>query len=224
MKNRYIDRYVAVLVLLFSWIGTAYSQIRVEGPEVTQVGTLNKYKITQDGTRDLKILILKAGQPYDQGWFALKDLDDTPVIMFVPQENGLYTLVVAANQDNKTFLVLKTVQVGPRPDPDPEPKQGFAAELKQRYLASPDTESLDALIEVFTEVKKAIPTIKNFGDFEVVISNVATRRLAKGKLQTVRERIGDYLLEQTGDDPRAWDPDKANRVCDDILTALKACK
>lgn len=230
MTNRYINRYMTSLIILFLSMSPLFGQIVLKGPEKGETRELIKLRIEAGkDVKDLKIKVLKDGTETDQGWMAQKDLDDTLVIIYVVKDDGLYTTIVAGNQANKTLITIHQLKVGPeipKPKPNPQPQpiptpSGFNEKLKTTYQANPDPEGLDALIGVFEEVKTYVPKITNFGDFEAVIQNSGKRA---NRLLQVKDVIAEYLVSETGIDPRAWNESKAMKITDDIIIALKGCK
>lgn len=237
MRNRYVNRYLISMCFLFANIGFANAQIKLKGPEKAEPGDLVAVQIAADKVPDLKVQVLKDGKPTDIGWRAVKDFDNTPLVIIVTKNEGLYTVVAAGTVSGKVDLAMFAVQIGkitpiptptPTPTPQPTPPQpsvGLGTDLQTLYTKAPDPGTLEKLVSVFTEVKSSIAQLNNYGDFETVIVNTAKRSVGDdSKLRTIRDRIGDYLLQQTGPDPRLWDRAKAEKVCDDILAALKGIK
>lgn len=246
MVNRYINRYTLALfaVLLFSNLG--YSQVKLDAPTEAATGKKIVVKVLIEKGKDLKLTVLKDGKEF-KDYLAFKDLaDDKPILLITETEDGVYTVLAAVNDANKTYTALSITQVGkPKPTPDPKvpdivpdpkvpdpkppapPVTGLNKEVKDLYTAAPDAATLDNLIQVFTDIKTAVGTgkYKTFGDFETSIAATANDRIKDNtKLRKVRDRLGDYLIEKTGTDPRAWNATKATQVCDDVLAALNACK
>jgi hypothetical protein len=233
--NRYIDRYMLIFASFFLFSGEAYSQIKLEAPETVASGKKIVLKVDPGTTKDIKYTVLKDGKPFSE-YLGFKDLStDKPVLLFTDTEDGVYTTVASGVLNGKTDVAIVVVSVGkpkpipgpPKPDDPPQPA-GFGKELRETYQKTPDPDTLELLIQVFADVKATVATdkYKSFGDFETSIAATAADRLKKDqtKLRAVRDRIGDYLVEKTGPDPRAWNKAKATQVCDDVLAALKGCK
>lgn len=236
MLNRYMNRYTIVLLLTLLINSVGYSQIKLEAPTDVATGKKIVIRVVIEKGKDLKFTVLKDGKEF-KDYLAFKDLaDDKPVLLITDTEDGVYTVVAAVNEANKTFIGTCVTQVGkPKPVPDPKipdpkipdpkvPETGLNKEIKDLYTATPDAVNLDQLIAVFTDIKTAIAAgkYKTFGDFETSIAATTAQRITDStKLRKIRDRLGDYLIEKTGTDPRAWDAKKATQVCDDILAALR---
>lgn len=228
----------AFLGLVFATPG--YSQIVLTGPETGVPGELTKIQVKVGGYADLQIKVLQNGKPTTQGFSTLKELDDTPVVMFYTKTSATYTIIASGIKDGKHMVVLYLLPIAnpapivpdvPVPDPNVKPippkvvLTGFNKEIFDLYTASPDAGSLDLLIATLTDLKAFVPNLKTYGDFETTLAATASKRIGDTtKLRKVRDRIGDYLIEKTGSDPRAWNANKATTVCDDVLAALKGCK
>lgn len=234
--NRYIDRYIAAFVFLLAWASTGYSQIKLEGPAEVKSGKSVAVRIVIDKGDDLKLCILKDQKAFTGTSFRFKDLNDGQnVLLFTDTEDGVYTVAAGVNAEGKTYLAVHSFRVGspeppkpPAPGPDgpkPEPKSTLGVDIQKSYTSNPDAEALAKLIEVFVDTKAYLPNLKSYGDLETSIAATAKDRLKSDtKLRAVRDRIGDYLIEKTGTDPRKWDSKKAAEVCEDILAALKGVK
>lgn len=237
-----VGRYILAAVATALLATTGYSQIKLTGPDTASPGELTKVQVKTNATTGLKIDVLLNGKPTTQGYSAMKELDDTPVILFYTKNAGTYTVVASGVFQNKpdTVYFVLVIQnpipvpvpdVVPVPDPNvkpipPTPKlSGFQLDVYNLYKAEPDDGSLDLLIATFTDTKAFLPNLKSFGDFETSIAATAAKRInSQTKLRKLRDRIGDYLIEKTGSDPRAWNQAKASQVCDDVIAALKGCK
>lgn len=232
--NRYMNRYVLALVALVSWNTAAMSQVKLTGPSEVKVGKLNKIAVAVDKGADLKVLVLKSGLPNTDEYLMVKEFDGTPVILIMPpDEEGAwnYTIVASVNDAGKTYQTSFTTKVNPaeddkrpKPGPKPEPEKltPFQQDVETSYKASPDSVSRDKLIQAFTEVKAKIPALKSYGDLETEIVNSVSKQLPdRAKLRPVRNRVSAYLIEKTGEDPRAWDAKVAADTCDDVIAALR---
>lgn len=240
-----VGRYIVAVVAWALLATTGYSQIKLVGPDAATPGELTKVQVKTNATTGLKIDVLLNGKPTTQGYSAMKELDDSPVILFYTKNAGTYTVVASGvfqNKPDTVYFVLVIQNPVPAPDvvptpdpnvkpipppvPKPSPKlTGFAQEVYDLYKAEPDDGSLDLLIATFNDTKAFLPNLKTFGDFETSIAATAAKRInSQTKLRKLRDRIGDYLIEKTGSDPRAWNQVKASQVCDDVIAALKGCK
>jgi hypothetical protein len=219
--NRYMNRYIGILALLLGINAPAYSQIKLDAPETVATGKKIVVSVDPQQTKDIRYTVLRDGKPFKE-YLGFKSLDtDKPILLFTETEDGVYTVVASGTLNGKTDVAVSTTLVGeadkkPKPKPKPEPKPddpippptpvGFPADVKKLYDQSKDDAALDKLIQTFTDVKAYIPKLKNFGEFEMTIISTAQDRIKdNAKLRAVRDRIGDYLLEKVGNDPRKWD-------------------
>lgn len=238
-----MNRYTLAFLLVLFLNSVGYSQVKLEAPAEAATGKKIVVKVLIEKGKDLKLTVLKDGKEF-KDYLAFKDLaDDKPILLITDTEDGVYTVFAAVNDANKTWTATSFTQVGaPKPKPpivpdpkvpdpkvpDPKvPEAGLNKEIQDLYKAAPDAVNLDQLVAVFTDIKTAIAAgkYKTFGDFETSIAATTAQRITDStKLRKIRDRLGDYLIEKTGTDPRAWDAKKATQVCDDILAALKVAK
>jgi hypothetical protein len=239
--NRYMNRYVAAFLLLVSLDTVSYGQVKLDGPSEAVVGNLNKVAVQIEKGKDLKITLLKNGKQTTADHMVVKELDDSVAVLLFPPtpkkgepQSWNYTVVAAVNNDGKTYTAFHFTEVNkaaPTPDPvipvpDPEPKDPKVTALQQDlgafWATGKDAVSRDKLVKAFEEVKSAVATLKTFGDFETTVVTSVERNLPdRAKLRTVRTRIAAYLVDRTGEDPRAWDAKIASDVCDEINAALR---
>jgi hypothetical protein len=239
--NRYMNRYVLALVLFVSLDTQAFAQVKLEGEKEATVGNLNKVAVKIEKGKDLKIQLLKDGEPTASEHMVVKELDDSVAVLLFPPvpkkgqpTSWTYTVVAAVNSDGKTHTAFHVAKVGksnPLPEPktpeeDDEPTPAKLTEiqkdLEDLYKAAPDSVSKDKLIAAFTEVKLKVPSLKSFGDYETEIAASVTKQLPeRTKLRTIRVRISSFLVEKTGEDPRRWDAKVATDTCDEVIEALR---
>src|ERR1700744_3452549 len=96
--------YTLFFLAIFSTPG--YSQISLVGPETATPGDLTKIQVKLGGSTDLKVSVLLNGKPTTQGYTTVKELDDTPVVMFFTKQQGTYTILATGLKDGKQQVVI----------------------------------------------------------------------------------------------------------------------
>lgn len=223
-----------VLLLVAMTTSFVGAQVKIEGPKDGTVGYRSKAKLTLDGVQDPQIKCF----PANDDWMAVQDWAGNKYIDFVPGKkllqgpdgkylpSKLFTFVVAANKDNKTFLETwelnvtpdgEIVPIPPGPAPVPVPDSELEKSLQAAYLVSPDGPGLAKLTAVYEDFKAQI----DLGKFT---NNKEAMEYLKSKappvLQGVKDAVAAYLVTNA---PRGtqWDKDKLSAAIGSIVAGLK---
>lgn len=214
-------RTTIAFLIVCAFSGTAYSQIKIEGPKEATVGYRVKAKLTLDVT-DPQVRCF----PANEDWYAVQDLAGNKFIDFVPgkksipagQRSQLYTFVVAGTKNNKTFLETWELTIKPDEDsPVPEVKTQLYKDMLAAYKVSPNAQALRLHIklygEFFDDVKAdKFTTAKGAGD-----ALVAKFKDVKD-LESIQDVVADYLQKNVGS---SWNKAKLVTALDTVVSTLK---
>jgi len=207
----------------------------LKGPTSAKPGEFVKIQVVVEKGQDLKLQVIP-----NTDFLSLKELDDTPVVLFPNTKPGTWVVVAAVNDQGKTYLGTYTLTVAgdkpspdsntpvgppdnPKPTPQPQPKDDFVSSLVAEYAKSPDAQGLEQLQKLFKGLHELVGKYQNLGSFQNTLVLNSAKMLKKGQLQSVRDLIAKYLLAELGNDPRTIDQDTLKKVLEKIIEGLQQC-
>lgn len=216
---------IGISALFIALANFATAQIKFVGETKAKVGELIRLKVPDVKGNDLKIVCV----PANDDWEATRNLDNQIVIFLFPKKPGTYTIVLAANESNKTLLGTTSVEfvdAAPQPLPTPIPTDPLYKSLKAAYLVSPDADAATKLIGVYEGMvasQKRSP-FATMQDAWTVLQNTTKAELNSDSiLRSVRDEVANYLQKNVGTSG-PLDGDKFIKAFTAVAETLKAVK
>jgi hypothetical protein len=142
--------------------------------------------------------------PVNENWFVVKQLDNTVVILFDPQDEGTYWFILSDNAGGKTIQSVVKVQIGkpvpPKPDvpvPDVPVNKGiYTDRLTAPYLVSPNPSAKKELSDIYAAMAINVAQFATNKDANVALATRCSKEFTNGELQAVRDEAAKILQEQ----------------------------
>jgi hypothetical protein len=219
------------LTTVFPQEGHAGDLISVTGPRQTEVGHIVRINIDGlKGLNDPKIACV----PTNDNWEAVQKLNGDPMLLFFPDQEGLYTFIMAGNKDNKTVFSTFQVQVGkpapkppgPGPGPDPKPPEPvvngkYTDQLRSPYLVSPNNASLSKLIAVYKSMAQNSGSLVNYRQMADALASATKAAIGELDLRAVRDKVADILQNDLASrNSQTYDPVATKAIFEELAKSL----